>query len=103
MKKFACKIGEETGIKRGLPQVREFIGKTGFNWSYTRQTDPVKQREWKENILDKAVREVEKGKCQSFLPACSPGLNIIERLWKFIKNEILLRSIFMIVRKNSMR
>jgi transposase len=24
-----------------------------------------------------------------FLPACSPSLNIVERLWKFAKKEIL--------------
>jgi transposase len=67
VKEFAHKIEEQTGIKRGLTQVRKFIREIGFKDLQTghipAKIDPLKQREWKENVLDKAIGEAEAGKC----------------------------------------
>jgi hypothetical protein len=50
--------------------VRKFIRKIGFKYLQTghipAKTDPVKQREWKENVLYKAIKESEAGKCYLF-------------------------------------
>jgi transposase len=70
VKEFAHKIEEQTGIKRGLTQVRKFIRAIGFKYLQTghipAKADPVKQREWKENVLDKAIKEAGEGKCHLF-------------------------------------
>jgi transposase len=70
VKEFAHKIEEQTGIKRGLTQVRKFIRRIGFKYLQTghipAKADPIKQREWKENVLDKAIKEAEEGKCHLF-------------------------------------
>jgi transposase len=67
VKEFACKIEEQTGIKRGLTQIRKFIRAIGFKYLQTghipAKADPVKQREWMETVLDKAIKEAEEGKC----------------------------------------
>jgi hypothetical protein len=38
-----------------------------YHFSLNLMTLPVKQREWKENLPDKAVREAEEGKYRLFL------------------------------------
>jgi hypothetical protein len=70
VKEFVHKTEEQTGIKRGLTRVRKFIRKAGFKYLQTghisAKAAPEKQREWKENVPDKAIKEAEEGKSYLF-------------------------------------
>jgi transposase len=67
---FAHRIFLITGISRGLTQVRKFIHKIGFNYlqigHIPAKADTAKQHQWKEEILEPAIDEAEKGKCYLF-------------------------------------
>jgi transposase len=69
-KEFSEKICELTGLKRGLTQVRKFIKSIGFQYRQSghipAKADPVRQREWKEKILDVAIEEAQNEKCHLF-------------------------------------
>ena len=94
-KEFSYKIYELTGVSRGLTQVRKFIKKLGFRHLQTghipAKSDSVKQMEWKETVLDRAVNEAEKGDCHLlFLDAAHFILEpFICKVWamtrKFVK------------------
>ncbi len=62
----ACqRIKDLTGVERGPTQVRQFLKGLGLKWQM--------------------VRAEQLGITLMFLPSYSPNLNLIERLWKFIK------------------
>jgi len=87
-KEFSRLIFELTGVSRGLTQIRKFIHQIGFKYL---QTDPVRQRQWKEKTLEPAIEEAEKGECHLFF--CDVAHFVLSpfvcRIWsltrKFVK------------------
>ncbi|MDR0572549.1 MAG: IS630 family transposase, partial [Tannerella sp.] len=67
---FSQRISQLTGISRGVTQIRKFIHSLGFKYLQTghipAKADTKKQQQWKENILDSAIKEAEEGKCRLF-------------------------------------
>ncbi|GHV09005.1 hypothetical protein FACS1894160_4220 [Bacteroidia bacterium] len=67
---FSHRIFTLTGISRGLTQVRKFIKKIGFKYLQTghvpAKANPEEQRKWKEETLEPAIKEAEKGECYLF-------------------------------------
>ncbi len=78
-----AKIEELTGIQRGPTQVRKFLDSLGL--PITLVLDNARYQKCKLVWAVAKSLNIE----MLYLPSYSPNLNLIERLWKFVKKDVL--------------